>query len=158
MPNILKRTTLMVRDAEAAGRWYEHVFGMKRWMDTPSVLTGVGLAAGAKGDKTRLLVMQGDDPSAGMIGLLQWVDPKMEAPAELPRSVSFGAPIFVMTSDDVRGVHARARALGSHIHAAPYEWSFVDPAGVKREMRACSLFDLDGYFYEVTETVPPFRS
>ena len=158
MPNILKRTTLMVRDAEVAARWYEHVFGMKRWLDTPSILNGVGLAAGEKGDKTRLLVMQCEDPSIGMIGLLQWIDPKMAAPETLPRRVSFGAPIFVMTSDDVRGVHARARALGSHIHAAPYEWSVVDPAGVKRDMRACSLFDLDGYIYEVNETVPPFRS
>jgi catechol 2,3-dioxygenase-like lactoylglutathione lyase family enzyme len=158
MPNVLKRTTLMVRDAEVAARWYEHVFGMKRWLDTPFTLSGVGLAAGAKGDKTRLVVMQCEDPAIGMIGLLQWVDPKMEAPETPPRKVSFGAPIFVVATDDVNGVHSRARALGSHIHAAPYEWSFVDPAGVKKDMRACSLFDLDGYFYEVNETVPPFRS
>ena len=69
-----------------------------------------------------------------------------------------GARRIVVATDDVQGVHSRARALGSHIHAAPYEWSFVDPAGVKKDMRACSLFDLDGYFYEVNETVPPFRS
>lgn len=158
MTNIVKRTTLMVRDAEAAARWYEHVFGMKRWLDTPFTLSGIGLAAGKAGDRTRLVVMQCEDPVIGMIGLLEWVEPKMEAPEALPRRVAFGAPIFVMASDDVRGVHARARALGSHIHADPYEWSFVDPAGTKKDMRACSLFDLDGYFYEVNETLPPPRS
>lgn len=158
MTNIVKRTTLMVRDAEAAARWYEHVFGMKRWLDTPFTLSGIGLAAGKAGDRTRLVVMQCEDPVIGMIGLLEWVEPKMEAPEVPPRRVTFGAPIFVMASDDVRGVHARARAVGSHIHADPYEWSFVDPAGAKKDMRACSLFDLDGYFYEVNETLPPPRS
>jgi catechol 2,3-dioxygenase-like lactoylglutathione lyase family enzyme len=158
MANIVKRTTLMVRDAEAAAQWYEQVFGMKRWLDTPFTLSGTGLAAGKKGDKTRLIVMQCEDPVIGMIGLLQWIDPRMEAPTTPPTRLAFGAPIFVVASDDVRGVHSRARALGSHVHAAPYEWSFVDPAGVKKDMRACSFFDLDGYFYEVNEPVPPFRS
>jgi catechol 2,3-dioxygenase-like lactoylglutathione lyase family enzyme len=157
MPNIVKRTTLMVRDAEASARWYEHVFGMKRWLDTPFTLSGIGLAAGKAGDKTRLIVMQCEDPVIGMIGLLQWVAPPMDAPETLPQRVAFGAPIFVVASDDVRGVHARARTLGSHIHAEPYEWTFTDPAGVKKDMRACSFFDLDGYFYEVNETVPAVR-
>ncbi|HQZ17892.1 MAG TPA: VOC family protein [Vicinamibacteria bacterium] len=158
MTNIVKRTTLMVRDAEAAARWYEHVFGMKRWLDTPFTLSGIGLAAGKAGDRTRLVVMQCEDPVIGMIGLLEWVEPRMEAPEAPPRRVTFGAPIFVVASDDVRGVHARARALGGHIHADPYEWSFVDPAGVKKDMRACSFFDLDGYFYEVNEPVPARHS
>lgn len=157
MPNIVKRTTLMVRDAEASARWYEHVFGMRRWLDTPFTLSGIGLAAGKAGDKTRLIVMQCEDPVIGMIGLLQWVEPAMEAPAAPPQRVAFGAPIFVVASDDVRGVHARARTLGSHIHAEPYEWTFTDPAGLKKDMRACSFFDLDGYFYEVNETVPAVR-
>jgi catechol 2,3-dioxygenase-like lactoylglutathione lyase family enzyme len=157
MANIVKRTTLMVRDAEASARWYEYVFGMKRWLDTPFTLSGIGLAAGKAGDKTRLIVMQCEDPVIGMIGLLQWVEPPMEAPATPAQRVTFGAPIFVVASDDVRGVHARARTLGSHIHAEPYEWTFTDPAGVKKDMRACSFFDLDGYFYEVNETVPAVR-
>ncbi len=155
MANIVKRTTLMVRDAEAAALWYEQVFGMRRWLDTPFTLSGIGLAAGRAGDKTRLVIMQCEDPVIGMIGLLQWIDPPMEAPLTPPRRVTFGAPIFVMSSDDVRGLHARARALGGHVHAAPYEWSFVSPEGIARQMRACSLFDLDGYFYEVNETLMP---
>lgn len=154
MPNIIKRTTLMVRDAEAAASWYERVFSMVRWLDTPFTLSGIGLAAGQAGDKTRLVVMRCEDPVIGMIGLLEWVEPRMEAPEPPPRRVAFGAPIFVMSSTDVRNVHARAEAEGTHIHAAPYEWTFVDPAGVRKTMRACSLFDLDGYFYEVNETLP----
>jgi len=46
MTNIIKRTTLMVRDVEKAAIWYETIFGMTRWMDVPFTLSGTQLAAG----------------------------------------------------------------------------------------------------------------
>lgn len=48
MVDIVKRTTLMVRDADAAARWYETVFGMTRWMYVPFTLSGTQLAAGKR--------------------------------------------------------------------------------------------------------------
>ena len=152
MSSILKRTTLIVRDAEKAADWYSHVFGMKRWLDTPFTLSGIGLAIGNAGDKTHLVIMQCNDPIIGMIGLLQWVEPKMEAPP-ISTKVTFGAPIFVVASDDVRGVYERAKLSGVQIHSEPHEWSFVAPDGTTKKMIGCSFFDLDGYFYEVNQTV-----
>jgi catechol 2,3-dioxygenase-like lactoylglutathione lyase family enzyme len=152
MSNILKRTTLLVRDAEKSAAWYETVFGMKRWLDTPFTLAGVGLAIGEKGDKTRLIIMQCDDPIIGMIGLLQWVEPAMEAPP-IPTKVSFGMPIFVVASDGVKGVYERAKLSGVNIYTEPYEWSFVAPDGSTKNMIGCSFFDLDGYFFEVNEAI-----
>ena len=58
MTDILKRTTLMVRDADRARHWYEAVFGMTAWMDVPFTLSGDQLAAGKKGDKTRLVTLK----------------------------------------------------------------------------------------------------
>jgi catechol 2,3-dioxygenase-like lactoylglutathione lyase family enzyme len=152
MSNILKRTTLLVRDAEKAAAWYSEVFGMKRWLDTPFTLSGVGLAIGEKGDQTHLIIMQCDDPIIGMIGLLQWVEPAMEAPP-IPTKVSFGMPIFVVSSDDVKGVCERAKDSGVNIFAEPYDWSFTAPNGSIKEMIGCSFFDLDGYFFEVNEMI-----
>ena len=153
MADILKRTTLIVRDVERAADWYQTVFGMTRWLDTPFTLSGIGLAAGNKGDQTHLVIMKCLDPVVGMIGLLQWVDPKMDAPAEIPKQISFGAPIFVMSSDDVTGAWTRAKSLGSHIHAAPRKWSFTDPIGTTKTMIGASFFDLDGYFFEVNQAI-----
>lgn len=48
MTDLVKRTTLIVRDAEAAVVWYEQVFGMTWVMDTPLTLSGTPLAAGAR--------------------------------------------------------------------------------------------------------------
>ncbi|MCG8443573.1 MAG: VOC family protein [Caulobacterales bacterium] len=153
MTETIKRTTLIVRDAEAGARWYEHVFGMTRWFDKPFTLSGVGLAAGEAGDETRLVILKANHPEIGMIGLLEWVNPRMDAPAEIPTRVGFGAPIFVVASDDAHGVHARAVEMGTRIHSAPHEWTVVGAKNETKHMVGVSLFDRDGYFYEVNQTL-----
>ena len=82
MADDIKRTTLLVRDGDRAANWYEQVFGMARWMDTPFTLSGEQLAAGKKGDRTRLIILKANHDLVGMIGLLEWLDPKMDAPEE----------------------------------------------------------------------------
>lgn len=153
MADIIKRTTLMVRDAEAAARWYETVFGMTRWMDTPFTLSGNQLAAGKKGDRTRLVILKCEDDLIGMIGLLEWLDPKQEAPPELPRRIGFGAPIFVVAAKDAPATVERARSLGSHIYCEPHPWDVTGADGIIKAMIGCSFFDLDGYFFEVNQQV-----
>ena len=153
MADQIKRTTFMVRDAEAAAHWYEAVFGMTRWMDTPFTLSGNQLAAGKKGDQTRLVIMKAEHDVIGMIGLLEWIDPKQDAPTQLPARIAFGAPIFVVASDDAAGAVERARALGSHIYSDPHPWEVTGAGGVVKQMIGCSFFDLDGYFFEVNQQI-----
>ncbi len=152
-PDLIKRTTLIVRDIEAAAPWYEQVFGMTRVMDTPFTLSGTQLAAGAKGDKTRLVILKCADDLVGMIGLLQWVDPAMPAPAELPTRIAFGTPIFVVAATDCRATTDRARDAGSRIHSEPRDWTVTGFDGTEQAMVGASFFDLDGYFFEVNERV-----
>ena len=153
MADILRRTTLMVRNAEVAAHWYETVFGMTRWMDTPFTLSGAQLAAGKKGDQTRLIIMKCEHDFIGMLGLLEWTDPEMAAPAELPTQIVFGVPIFVMQAVDCAATVARARALGSRIHAEPLAWTVTGADGKLIDMIGASLWDLDGYFFEVNQRV-----
>ena len=153
MVDIVKRTTLMVRSAEAAANWYETVFGMTRWMDVPFTLSGTQLAAGSKGDQTRLVIMKALDDVIGMIGLLEWVEPKADAPTEIPRRIGFGAPIFVIAAADCAATTERARQAGSHIHCEPHPWIVTGADGRAKEMIGASFFDLDGYFFEVNQAV-----
>lgn len=151
--DIIKRTTLIVRDAEASARWYESVFGMTRWMDTPFTLSGTQLAAGKKGDRTRLVIMKARDDVIGMIGLLQWVDPPMALPPNDETEIAFGRPVFVVAADDARATCDRARAAGSRIHCEPRQWSTTGADGAEIHMIGTSFFDPDGYFFEVNERV-----
>ena len=155
MADVVRRTTLMVRDAARAAAWYEHVFGMTRWMDTPFTLSGNQLAAGAKGDQTRLILMKAEHDFIGMIGLLQWLDPPMAAPTEVPTRIAFGAPIFVVQAEDCAATVARARTLGSRIHCEPLDWTVTGADGQPIDMIGASLFDLDGYFFEVNQRRGP---
>ncbi len=151
MKNIIKRTTHIVRDIETSARWYAEVMGMTRYYDNEIVLSGTGMAAGKAGDRTQLIIMQADDPVIGMIGLLQWVEPELPAPAEIPTSVSYGNPTFVVASDDVGEAHRRAAELGTHIHSQPHEWSVEGADGELKCFLGVSLFDPDGYFYELNQ-------
>ncbi len=154
MVDIIKRTTLMVRDADKAADWYENVLGMKRWMDVPFTLSGNQLAAGSKGDQTRLIIMQAEHDTIGMIGLLEWVDPKRtDIPSEVPTEIAFGSPVFVVAAEDCRATIERARAHGSRIHAEPNDWSVTGVDGKVKDMVGASLWDLDGYFFEVNQLV-----
>lgn len=151
MTDILRRTTLIVRDAEASAQFHEHVFGMTRWMDTPFTLSGRMLAAGKRGDQTRLILMKCDHDFIGMLGLLQWVDPPMDAPAELPTRIAFGAPVFVMNAVDCAATVERARSAGGRVHAEPEAWTVTGADGKPIDMIGASLWDLDGYFFEVNQ-------
>ncbi|WP_417619567.1 VOC family protein [Parasphingorhabdus sp.] len=153
MTDIIKRTTVMVRDAERAARWYELVFGMTRWMDTPFTLSGDQLAAGKTGDKTRLIILKCKDDLIGMIGLLEWLNPKQDAPSALPTEIAFGTPLFVVASEDARQAIERARTLGSRIHCELHDWQVTGADGKQKDMIGCSFWDLDGYFYEVNQLV-----
>ena len=151
MGNIVKRTTLMVRDMAASRRWYEHVLGMSVWMDTEVTLSGTGMAAGQEGDVTHLIILRCEDPAIGMIGLLQWIDPPMPAPDKIPKTVTFGNPTFVVGSDDVKTMYEHATELGTHVHMPPHEWSIRGQNGKMKHFLGLSLFDPDGYFYEANQ-------
>ena len=99
MKNIVRRTTLIVRDIERSAHWYEHVAGMTRYYDSEYILSGTGLPVGGEGDVTHLIIMQCEDPEIGMIGLLQWVDPVLPAP-DIPTTITYGNPTFVCATDD----------------------------------------------------------
>ncbi|WP_446831330.1 VOC family protein [Candidatus Foliamicus sp.] len=150
--NIVKRTTLIVRDMEKSRRWYEHVLGMSTWIDMPYTLSGKGIAAGKKGDVTHLVIMKCDDPRIGMIGLLQWVDPPLPAP-EIPTSVGYGTPVFVVDTEDAAEVARRAAELGTRVHTPERTFSVRGSRGETRHLLGCAIFDPDGYFYECNQVL-----
>jgi catechol 2,3-dioxygenase-like lactoylglutathione lyase family enzyme len=147
----VKRTTLIVRDIEASSKWYEEILDMSLYYDDTITLSGQGLAAGKKGDVTHLKIYKCSDPVIGMIGLLQWLDPELPAPEKIPTKVDYGNPTFVVDTDNVDEVYKKALALGTHIHSEPHEWSVRGADGNMINFITLSVFDPDGYFYEINQ-------
>lgn len=152
MKNIIKRTTLMVRDMDKSLDWYTKVLGMDVYYDKPFTLSGEGLAAGKAGDLIRLVILKCEHPEIGMIGLMQWVDPVMPAP-EVPTELTFGMPTFVVGSDDSVEAHRQAELLGTPVHSPPHEWSTEGADGSMKHFIGLSLFDPDGHFFELNQLV-----
>ena len=147
----VKRTTLIVRNIEASSKWYEEILDMSLYYDDTITLSGQGLAAGKKGDVTHLKIYKCSDPVIGMIGLLQWLDPELPAPEEIPTEVNYGNPTFVVDTDNVDEVYKKALALETHIHSEPHEWSVRGADGNMINFITLSVFDPDGYFYEINQ-------
>ena len=148
--NIIKRTTLIVRDMQATRRWYEEVLGMTVWMDTEFVLSGDGIAIGKPGDRTLLVIMRAEDPRIGMIGFIEWLEPKMEMPP-VPTTTQPGMPIFVVETEDAVEIAKRAKALGTRVFAEPHEWSTRGARGEMKYFIGTSLFDPDGHIFECNQ-------
>ncbi len=147
----VKRTTLIVRNIEASSKWYEEILDMSLYYDDTITLSGQGLAAGKKGDVTHLKIYKCSDPVIGMIGLLQWLDPELPAPEKIPTKVDYGNPTFVVDTDNVDEVYKKALALETHIHSEPHEWSVRGADGNMINFITLSVFDPDGYFYEINQ-------
>ena len=148
--NVIKRTTLIVRDMEKSRRWYEYVLGMTTWLDTEFILGGQGIAVGSAGDKTHLVIMRAEHDKIGMIGLLQWLDPLLPAP-EIPTSVGYGSPVFVVETDDAAELARRAEELGTRVHTKRREFSVTGSRGETRHLAGTAIFDPDGHFFECNQ-------
>ncbi|MBK6597421.1 MAG: VOC family protein [Proteobacteria bacterium] len=150
MNTIIKRTTLLVRSCERSSTFYRDVFGMTVYYDDVIELGGVGLAAGNKGDKTHLMIMRADDPVIGMVGLLEFTEPRLPAPPRRER-LGIGDLVFVMQGDDAQGVYRRAIQFGARIHAPPHAYEVRGADGSQLSMTTVSLWDPDDYFIEFNQ-------
>jgi catechol 2,3-dioxygenase-like lactoylglutathione lyase family enzyme len=144
---MIKRTTLIVRDVERSMIFYRDGLGLSIWYDDTIELSGVGLAAGQRGDKTRLIIMRARDPLIGMVGLLQFTEPTLAAPKRREH-LGIGDIVFVMQGPDIVGVHERVPRLGGRIHAAPHRFEVRGADGSQLAMTSLSFWDPDDYFIE----------
>lgn len=151
MINIVKRTTLIVRDVVQSVEFYRDVLGLTVWYDDEIVLSGRGLAAGKAGDRTRLVILKAQDPVVGMIGLLQWIDPPLEQPPASRERLAIGDVVLVMQTDDVAEVHRRLVARNARIYAEPHAFNVRGADGSEVSMTSLSFWDPDGYFFEINE-------
>jgi len=151
--NPLKRTTFIVRDAEAAAAFYEHVFGWRRWYDRRLVADRRFPPTGRDVDApVRLVILETMDAVIGKLGFLEYAPGAVDDPGERPRDrVRLGDPVLVVATKDVDGVYERAREAGATVVTAPVDWTVPAAAGAAPiRLRTVSLFDPEGIYLEVS--------
>lgn len=150
MGNVIKRTTLMVRDMERSLVFFRDVLGAKVWFDRPFTLDGGGLPIGKKGDKLRLCIIQFEHDQIGMIGLMEFTDPVMPAP-EIDYELGYGKPVFVVVPEDAQAIYDAATHNGFKTRGEPKTWSTMGARGETKHFLSTFVWDGDGHFFECNQ-------
>lgn len=153
IPTDVRRVTIIVRDIENSLQIYRDVVGLKVNYDTVVETSGVGLPAGKPGAKARLVLLNGNDPWIGWIGLMQWVDPPLDGPAGYPWRMTFGGHVIVMNTDDVEGrCAAAAKVPNIRMTAPPRMQEYPGRnGGPPIRVKGCNFFDPDGTLIEMNQ-------
>jgi catechol 2,3-dioxygenase-like lactoylglutathione lyase family enzyme len=153
IPTDVRRMTMIVRNMENSLKLYRDVVGLKVNYDTVVTMSGVALPAGKPGAKARLVLLNANDPFIGWIGLMEWLDPKLEGPTDYPKRLTFGGHVIVMNTDDVeRRCAAAAKVPGVTVTAPPRMQEYPGRnGGPPIRVKGCNFFDPDGTLIEMNQ-------
>lgn len=151
---------VLVADAERVTVFYENVFGWKRWYDNALEFDSRfhPVAVAAMRAHARLVVIgEGDierwttDYEAPAIALMEYWADIGDARDACRETLGRGDVVFMVRSDDVDGVFARANANGARIATAPTDWTVAHPQGWGDiGYRSVGFFDPAGTYVEVS--------
>lgn len=153
IPTDIRRITILVRDMERSLKLYRDVLGLKVNYDVPVTVSGVALPAGVPGNKTRLVLLNGNDPWVGWIGLMQYTDPPLADPGAYPTRLGMGGHVIVANTDDAVKRCAMAKQVPGVTftsEARLQEYPGRNGAPAIRVM-GCNFFDPDGTFFELNQ-------
>lgn len=153
LPTDVRRTTIIVRNMENSLKLYRDVIGLKVNYDTVVTTSGVALPANVPGAKARLILLNGNDPWVGWIGLMQWISPTLGAPKNYPKRMTYGGTVIVLNTDDVEGRCAAASKVeGVTVTSPPRLQEYPGRNGAPPiRVRGCNFFDPDGILIEMNQ-------
>ena len=153
----IRRTTMIVADAEGSRRFYEDVLGFRTYYDSKMKVTGKVIPIQPPNATVQLYIMEpahypdAVEDNIGKIGILQWLDPALPPGRKPPGRLGIGDVVFVADCNDIHGLHKRvSNHPNATVHCAPMDWSFPAPDGSgELELTSMSFFDPDGFLHEV---------
>lgn len=157
VPTDIRRITILVRDIDASLKLYRDVLGLQVNYDVPVTVSGVALPAGVPGNKTRLVLLNGNDPWLGWIGLMQYTDPPLADPGPYPKRLGMGGHVIVTNTDDAVKRCAMAKQVpGVTFTSEPRLQEYPGRNGAPTiRVMGCNFFDPDGTFLELNQVLEP---
>lgn len=153
LPTDVRRLTLLVRSMENSLKLYRDVIGLKVNYDQNLTVSGVALPAGVPGNKVRLVLLNGNDPFVGWIGLMEYSDPPLDADAEYPKRLKAGGTVLILNTDDAAKRCEMARSVpGVTFTAEVREQRYPGRnGGPEIIVMGCNFFDPDGLLIEMNQ-------
>jgi catechol 2,3-dioxygenase-like lactoylglutathione lyase family enzyme len=155
VPTDVRRLTILVRNMENSLKLYRDVMGLNINYDQKLTVSGVALPAGQPGNPVRLVLLNGNDPFIGWIGLMEYRDPPLEAEDPYPKRLKAGGHVLILDVDDAVKRCAMAKALPG-VHFTSEARLQVYPGrggGPDIKVMGCNFFDPDGTMIEMNQIV-----
>ena len=151
--SVVRRSTLIVHDADASIRFYRDILGFSVWLENRGTVTPKSLPSDAPiGAPSRFVIMKGKHPWVGMIGLLQYGDvQKLDAG---PAKLAPGDVVLMIETDDLDGAYERMKAAGTRILRPPETTEVTGAGGQKWTASFVFAFDPDGHLIELNQRRP----
>jgi len=154
LPTDVRRASIIVRDMDKSLEFYRDVLGLEVNYDTVVELSGVNLPVGEPGAKARLVLLNGNDPYLGWVGLLHPFDPPLDGTDE-PYSTRLGpgSALLVVNTDDAETACEAATNVEGVTMTGPTRLQ-VYPGRDGRpdiNVRGCNVFDPNGVAVEINQ-------
>ncbi|MCU0761072.1 MAG: alpha/beta fold hydrolase [Steroidobacteraceae bacterium] len=152
-PGLVRRTTLVVHDLEASVRFYRDVLGFELWLENRGQVGPSSLPTAAPpGSPSRFAIMKGRHPWVGMVGLLQYGEPRpLPRP---PAALRPGDAVLMLETTDLEGAWQRMQRAGTPILRPPASSEVTGAGGARWTARFLFAFDPDGHVLEINERLP----
>jgi catechol 2,3-dioxygenase-like lactoylglutathione lyase family enzyme len=153
-PLDLRRTTLVVRDINAALALYRDALGMTVDYDQALTSPRLGRAASDGVNRSRLILLKANDGFIGMLGLWQFLD-QTEHDRKPPDAADFtpGDIVLLFNTTDLAATFARAAAApGVRVISPPTERRYPSPAG-EIVVMVSMLVDGEGHVLELNQLI-----
>ena len=152
---VVRRTTLLVRNLDRSLTFYERVFGLTRYTELEVDLDRVPffpVGPEARTGNSGFVILRGENPLVGMIGLMEIRDPPLPEPAHDVRRLGIGSAALVLS---VVAADAAANAIeengGTILMPVTTARNIGDEHGGFVPAKLFMAQDPDGYFLEVFE-------
>ncbi len=147
---LVRRTTLIVHDIDASIRFYRDVLGFEVWLENRGKVGPSSLPADVPaGSPSRFAIMKGRHPWVGMVGLLQYGEPR---PLPIrPQTLHPGDTVLMLETTDLQGAWARMQRTGTPILRPPETSEVTGAGGARWSATFLFAFDPDGHVLEINE-------
>ncbi len=155
--SVLRRATLLVRDLDRSQAFYEGVFGLTLYAELSVDLARVPffpVGTKPRGGNGRFLILKGENPLVGMIGLMELCDPPLPEPDHDIRRLGIGSVALVLSTSNAEQAAAQVEELGGTVLMPVTEArNLGDESGAFVPAKLFMAQDPDGYFLEVFEDI-----
>lgn len=148
--SVVRRTTLIVHDIDASIRFYRDILGFEVWYENRGQVSENSLPSDASvGAPSRFVIMKGRHPWIGMVGLLQYGDPRSSTttPARLRR----GDTVLMLETEELGVIWRRMQVAGTPILKPPKTTEIEGSAGTRWRATFLFAWDPDGHLLEINQ-------